>query len=112
MPRDSDFAFVYWELNEVSVRAAREQLALLDVKTQLVLRVRCSGHAHPAGVGAKTIEIPVDDWIGERYVPLGPAGSEHFCSIGLRTLDSEQGLFVPLARTSRVHSPPRRSSSF
>ena len=107
MPRDSDYAFVYWEVGESSVSAARAKLELHDVKTQLVLRVRCSGRGHAAGEGARTLEIPIDGWSGERYVPLGPAGHEHFCTVGLRTLDTVQGLFVPLARSPPVISPHR-----
>ena len=105
MPRDADFALVYWDVTEAAVTAAIDQLERISPTAQLVLRVRCGGEHHAAGAGSRTFDIPLDDWSGERYIPLGPPGHEHFCSVGLRTLDSEQGLYVPLARSNRICSP-------
>ncbi|MBH23263.1 MAG: hypothetical protein CMH57_02140 [Myxococcales bacterium] len=107
MPCDADHALVYWELTGASVATARANLERISPEVQLVLRVRCNGRTSPAGPGARTYDIPIDDWVGQRYVLLGPGGCDHFCAVGLRTLNSDEGVFTALARSGWVRAPRR-----
>ncbi|MEL6177459.1 MAG: DUF4912 domain-containing protein [Myxococcota bacterium] len=105
MPCNADHALVYWELTGASIAQARANLERISPDVQLVLRVRCSGHSTPAGPGARTYDIPIASWVGQRHILLGPSGCAHFCAVGFRTLNTTEGVFAAIARSQVVVSP-------
>lgn len=109
IPRNPDLAWVMWEITEKSYLRALEQLERLGTDPSLVLRVRSMETIPGAPPRIKTLNLPVDHWIGERTVPLGTHGAKHQCALGLMTNPDEKGngFFSAIVESAPFHAPRR-----
>lgn len=108
MVRDADFALVMWEITAGSVDHSRALIEREWPRAHLVLRVRSqTSERHPT---VRTLDIPIDRWVGNRYVPLGSPGAVHTFTLGLKgpRRESFGDVFVAIARSAPVQPPRAR----
>ena len=108
--KDPWWYFVYWEVTEPGLDAARQQLGASGDQARLVLRV-LSAAGERRGRDARDIrDIPVDmaSRHGRRYLEAPQKNAVFRVAIGLL---SAEGLFAPIAHSPSVRMPPQQPSS-
>jgi hypothetical protein len=105
MPVDPERLFVYWEVTDAGIDAARERMGAAGGEATLVLRLYdvtgrifdgTNAHAH--------VDHDIDRADRDRFLEIGKPCSEAIVEIGLKALDSE---FVRIVRSTRADFPRR-----
>ncbi len=99
--QSADVAWLTWEITAQSMDACRLRLGRQWPQARLTLRVSWK----PQHGGVQVLDLPLERWQGERFVPLGAPGHVHHCTIGLLAPDSAGGVFMAIARSAPFVSP-------
>ncbi len=110
--KDPSWYFVYWEVTEAGLEAARTQLGLTggaEDQARLVLRVLPAAGERRGRDGRDIRDIPVDLHVrhGRRYLEAPRQNPVFRVAIGLLGAD---GLFAPIAHSPTVRTPPHQAS--
>jgi hypothetical protein len=101
MYKDPWWAFVYWEVTEGGLAAARSQLGPAVQSARLVLRCFSTS---ADGVQAREIrDLPITWNHGRRYLDVPRPGSLLRVAVGLLT---REGYFATIAHSSTLRLPP------
>lgn len=100
--KDPHTVFVYWEITDAGMAAARAHLGDEADEAKLVLRL-FSTPPRGSEAGRVTRDIPLDGWRGRRYLPTPRPGVTLRAATGLV---ARSGLFAPIANSSSVRVPP------
>jgi hypothetical protein len=102
------FLFVYWEVTEGGLAAARRDLGEEAGGARLVLRVFATAGPGERGPEREWRDHHLDWNHGRRYLPAPRSGARVRAAVGLLT---PSGLFAPIAHSSQVRVPPAEPSS-
>lgn len=107
--KDPSWYFVYWEVTESGLEAARSQLGASEDQARLVLRVLPAAGERRGRDGRDIRDIPVDLQArhGRRYLEASRQNPVFRVAIGLLSSD---GLFAPIAHSPTVRMPPHQAS--
>lgn len=107
--KDPWWYFVYWEVTEAGLEAARAQLSASEDGTKLVLRVLPAAGERRGRDGRDIRDIPVDmaSRHGRRYLEAPRQNAVFRVAIGLLSSD---GLFAPIAHSPTIRMPPQQVS--
>lgn len=107
--KDPAWYFVYWEVTESGLEAARAQLGASEDQARLVLRVLPAAGERRGRDGRDIRDIPVDLSArhGRRYLEASRQTPVFRVAIGLL---SAEGLFAPIAHSPTVRMPPHQAS--
>jgi hypothetical protein len=100
--KDPFWAFVYWEVTEAGIEAARVQLGTSGPQARLVLRMFTT-QLGAAGATREIRDVPLLFHHGRRYVEVPRPGSLLRVAVGLL---SAEGYFAPIAHSSLLRLPP------
>lgn len=108
--KDPWWYFVYWEVTEPGLDAARQQLGASADPARLVLRILSSAGERRGRDAREIRDIPVDMAArhGRKYLEAPRHSSAFRVAIGLL---SPEGLFAPIAHSPSVRMPPQQPSS-
>lgn len=116
--KDPWWYFVYWEVTEKSLEAARRELSEGSAteagdESKLVLRLFVTPPtAAPSGrgrdSGREIRDVPLSSRHGRRYLEAAKPNSHLRAAVGLLT---GEGLFLPIAHSSLLRVPPQQPSS-
>jgi len=102
--KDPGWVFIYWEVTDSGIAAARHQLGAAGGSARLVLRLFSS----PSGEHGREIQdVDLSSNHGRRYLPAPHAGEQLRAAVGLL---SPEGYFAPIAHSSVVRVPPGHPS--
>lgn len=104
--RDPFWAFVYWEVTETGVHAARSQLQHSGGDARLVLRLFTTLPGGPGGDakhGREVRDVALTWQHGRRYLEVPRPGAQLRVAVGLL---SPEGYFAPIAHSSQLRLPP------
>ncbi|MCS6913122.1 MAG: DUF4912 domain-containing protein [Myxococcales bacterium] len=100
--KDPFWAFVYWEVTEAGLAAARGQLGPAADSARLVLR--CFTIQTESGIPVREIrDLPLAWNHGRRYIEIPRPGSVLRVAVGLL---SREGYFAPIAHSLPLRLPP------
>lgn len=101
--KDPFWAFVYWEVTDDGIKAARSQLGPgpSSQAARLVLRLWTTV-AGPDGVDCRVDDVDLPWNHGRRYLPTTHPGAHVRAAVGLL---SPEGYFAPIAHSSLVRLP-------
>lgn len=121
--KDPAWYFVYWEITEAGLAAAREQLGSTSGSEKQVLRIFLTA-SHIAAGGRESVQreirdVPLTQRHGKKYLEVprhlqggpgatGTGGTLIRAAIGLLT---PEGYFAPLANSSLLRMPPHVPAS-
>jgi len=101
--KDPHYVFVYWEVTERGLGAARRDLGDEGSESRLVVRLFAQHDRGDRGTERESRDHFVDWNNGRRYFPSPRPGARVRAAIGLVT---PSGLFAPIAHSSQIHVPP------
>lgn len=101
MYKDPWWAFVYWEVTDSGLAAARAQLGAADGGARLVLR--CFSTSTDGSQAREIRDLPLSWNHGRRYLDVPRPGSLLRVAVGLL---SREGYFAPIAHSSTLRLPP------
>ncbi len=105
--KDPWWYFVYWEVTDAGLSAAREQLGGSAKTAKLVLRAFI-GASNTAVKGRETRDVPLLAQHGRRYLEAPRSNTLLRVAVGLLSLE---GYFAPIAHSSLLRVPPQQPSS-
>ena len=101
--RDPDSAYVYWEITDEGIAAARARLGAAGERGWCNLRIYDATGRDFNGTNANDyFDLTVDRTDREQYLMIRRPTSSMFAEIGLKT---EEGYFQPIARSGRSDFP-------
>ncbi len=104
--KDPWWSFVYWEVTEPGIEAARQQLGSAGQAARLVLRLFTSQPTK--GTSSREVrDVPLNGNFGRRYLDIPRPGSYLRVAIGLL---GAEGYFAPIAHSSLLRLPPPNPS--
>jgi len=106
--KDPHYVFVYWEVTERGLSAARRDLGDEGRESRLVVRLFAQHDRGDRGTERESRDHFVDWNNGRRYFPSPRPGARVRAAIGLVT---PSGLFAPIAHSSQIHVPPAEPAS-
>jgi len=110
MPVDPDLLYVYWEITDAALDAARSALGQDAAEARLILRVYdVTGRIFDGTNAHGSFDISVDRSDRQWFVPVHRPASSAIVEIGLRTAG---GTVRALARSRRVEFPRRAPVPF
>jgi hypothetical protein len=101
--KDPHYVFVYWEVTERGLGAARRDLGDEASDARLVVRLFAQHDRADRGSERESRDHFVDWNNGRRYFASPRPGARVRAAIGLVT---PSGLFAPIAHSSQIHVPP------
>lgn len=102
--KDPWWAFVYWEVTDAGLRAARAQLGSAAETARLTLRVFSSPPPVPGQPQARDLrDHPLTQESGRRYIEVPRPGGVLRVAVGLLT---REGFFASIAHSSVLQLPP------
>jgi hypothetical protein len=108
MVRDPDSAYLYWEVSDEAIAAARSRLGPAGPAGWVNLRIYDTSGRDFDGTNANDyFDIGVDRNDREHYVMVRRPGSSMHAEIGVRT---HEGYFQAIARSGRVDFPRSQPS--
>ncbi len=107
--RDPDSAYLYWEITDEGIAAARSRLGPAGVDGWCTLRIYdTTGHAFDGTNANDYLDIRVDRADREHFVMVRRPGSSMHAEIGIKT---HEGYFQPVARSGRADFPRNAPST-
>lgn len=102
--KDPWWAFVYWEVTEAGLAAARIQLGPSAQGARLVLRLFSSPPPIPRGQAKREMrDVELKSHLGRRYVAVPQSGAQLRAAVGLLSVE---GYFAPIAHSALQRVPP------
>lgn len=99
--RDPDWAWTFWEINDLGVNRACVALGEFATDVSLALRLYITDKGR-RNARASCREYPVTRWLDSRLLFLGPPGKRHQAAIGCR---GRNNTFAPICRSNWLESP-------
>lgn len=101
--RDPDSAYVYWEITDEGIAAARSRLGAAGERGWCTLRIYdTTGHDFDGTNANDYFDLTVDRADREQYLMIRRPASAMHAEIGIKT---EEGFFQPIARSGRAEFP-------
>jgi hypothetical protein len=101
--KDPHWCFIYWEVTEAGLAAARSHLGVAEDQGRLLLRIFITT-AQPGGRELRDLrDVTLEALFGRRYIEVPRPGSLVRAAVGLL---SPEGLFAPIAHSSLLRVPP------
>jgi hypothetical protein len=101
--RDPDSAYLYWEITDVGIAAARSRLGGAGDRGWCNLRIYDTTGREFDGTNANDyFDLTVDRADREQYLMIRRPTSSMYAEIGLKT---DEGYFQPIARSGRAEFP-------
>ncbi|MFO0579905.1 MAG: DUF4912 domain-containing protein [Polyangia bacterium] len=101
--KDPHWCFIYWEVTEAGLAAARSHLGVAEEQGRLLLRIFITS-AQPGGRELRDLrDVTLEALFGRRYIEAPRPGSLVRAAVGLL---SPEGLFAPIAHSSLLRVPP------
>lgn len=107
-PRDPNWIHVYWELKLETLESGKGKLGSQGAQAHLTLRVyELKNDSARKFDAARWFDIGIYHHIGDWTIEVSPPDRAWCVEIGLKT---RAGLFIALARSNIVRTPPDRPS--
>jgi hypothetical protein len=101
LDKDPSWVFVYWEVTDGGLQAARAQLGPSSGSARLVLRLFTT-HSGAHGVEREIHDVDLQWNHGRRYLPAPHPGAHLRVAVGLLSIE---GYFAPIAHSSLLRVP-------